>query len=149
MTLGFRRFLFIMAEHIETEQVPVNPEVSYEHHDINIRLLVGGAIAILILALIGAGFSAFLLGSIENRQRTLEPTPLPLIQLRPTPPPPRLQPNIIDQETAAEDLATLQAQEEELLTTYGWVNREAGVVRIPIDQAIELMAIDSTPEPDQ
>jgi len=34
--------------------------------------------------------------------------------------------------------AELRAQEAEILTTYGWVNQEAGVVRIPVDRAAEL-----------
>lgn len=35
------------------------------------------------------------------------------------------------------DLATHRAREEEELTTYGWVDRDAGVVRIPIARAME------------
>jgi TRAP-type C4-dicarboxylate transport system permease small subunit len=31
-------------------------------------------------------------------------------------------------------------KEHEELTTYGWVDRKAGVVRLPIDRAIELVA---------
>jgi hypothetical protein len=34
----------------------------------------------------------------------------------------------------------LDELEEEILTTYGWVDEEKNVVRIPIDRAIELVA---------
>lgn len=34
----------------------------------------------------------------------------------------------------------LRATEDAILTTYGWVDREKGVVRIPIDRAIDLLA---------
>lgn len=34
----------------------------------------------------------------------------------------------------------LKVQDERLLTTYGWVNQQEGVVRIPIDRAIDLVA---------
>jgi hypothetical protein len=30
------------------------------------------------------------------------------------------------------------ARDKELLSTYGWVDRPAGVVRIPIDRAIDI-----------
>jgi hypothetical protein len=38
-----------------------------------------------------------------------------------------------------EALKQLRATEEALLTTYGWADRENGVVRIPIDRAMELL----------
>jgi hypothetical protein len=60
-----------------------------------------------------------------------------------------LQPNPLDQRTAEEDIATLRSHEEELLNNYGWVDREAGIVRIPIDQAIELLAEDGAAQPGQ
>jgi len=49
------------------------------------------------------------------------------------PPEPRLQTN------PREDLRALRAREDELLTTYGWVDKPAGVVRIPIEEAMKLV----------
>ena len=37
------------------------------------------------------------------------------------------------------DWQALQAQQEATLHSYGWVDRQAGVVHIPIDQAIDLV----------
>ena len=37
-------------------------------------------------------------------------------------------------------LKDLHAREHEELTTYGWVDKEAGTVRIPIERAMELVA---------
>jgi hypothetical protein len=48
------------------------------------------------------------------------------------PPPPRLQTN------PRGDLLELREAEDHVLTTYGWVDRNAGVVRIPIEQAMKL-----------
>lgn len=39
-----------------------------------------------------------------------------------------------------EDLLALRAREDEELTNYGWIDRKAGVVRIPIKRAMELIA---------
>lgn len=36
-------------------------------------------------------------------------------------------------------LAELRAQEAELLNSYGWVDQQKGVVRIPIDKAMDIM----------
>lgn len=38
------------------------------------------------------------------------------------------------------DLQTFRAQEEAELNSYGWVDRKAGIVRIPIDQAMDLIS---------
>ena len=48
------------------------------------------------------------------------------------PPEPRLQTN------PREDLRELRAKEDELLGSYGWVDKNAGVVRIPIEDAMKL-----------
>ena len=138
-----------MPEHKESESNLVNPEVRYERQDMGISWLVIGAVSILVLAFIGVGLSAWILSSMEIRRSEIIPTPLPLIQSRPTPPPPRLQPNIVDNNSPEEDMAILRAREEEMLENYGWVDREAGVARIPIDQAIELLAEDGAEEPER
>ena len=40
----------------------------------------------------------------------------------------------------ADALGALRAQETRRLTTYGWVDADAGIVRIPIDRAMDLLA---------
>ena len=48
------------------------------------------------------------------------------------PPEPRLQTN------PRADLRDLRAHEDLVLGTYGWVDKPAGVVRIPIDEAMKI-----------
>jgi hypothetical protein len=38
------------------------------------------------------------------------------------------------------DLNTVRARDDAELTNYGWINKTTGVVRIPIDRAIDLLA---------
>jgi hypothetical protein len=42
-------------------------------------------------------------------------------------------------------LQELRAAEQEELETYGWINRSDGVVRIPVDRAMELLVQESQP----
>ena len=42
------------------------------------------------------------------------------------------------QASPAADMAALRAQDAAALNAYGWVDRKAGVVRVPLDRAIEL-----------
>jgi hypothetical protein len=37
------------------------------------------------------------------------------------------------------DMKKFRAEQEEWLSTYGWVNRSSGVVRLPIERAMELI----------
>jgi hypothetical protein len=60
-------------------------------------------------------------------------TPASPLATRTVPPEPRLQ---VD---APKDLRALQASEQEALTSYGWVSREAGIARVPIRRAMQLV----------
>jgi hypothetical protein len=50
------------------------------------------------------------------------------------PPEPRLQPN------PPLELKEFRAGEDAVLNTYGWVDPEKGIVRIPVSRAMELVA---------
>jgi hypothetical protein len=62
------------------------------------------------------------------------------------PPAPRLQ------VTPRQDLRDLRAREDQLLNSYQWVDRSAGIVRIPIAEAMRLtlergLPVRQSPEP--
>jgi hypothetical protein len=44
------------------------------------------------------------------------------------------------QKTEVLDLKTIRAAEDQVLNSYAWIDPEKGVVRIPIDRAIDLLA---------
>ncbi len=48
------------------------------------------------------------------------------------PPPPRIE------EHPAVELQLLRSQEDQILSTYGWTDKKSGVVRIPVERAMEL-----------
>ena len=49
------------------------------------------------------------------------------------------------QSRPADDLHALRAEEDALLTSYGWVDRASGVVRVPIDVAMQLVLKERLP----
>lgn len=49
------------------------------------------------------------------------------------PPTPNLPPV-----SSSDEWYALRDEQREILSTYGWIDQEAGVVRIPIDRAIDL-----------
>lgn len=125
----------------------VNEGVEYERKDLKIPWLIGAALSILLVTLAAMGVLVLLMGGLESRRETMAPTPLPVFDARPTPPSPRLQPNPIDGQTAEQQLIQLRKDEEKTLTTYGWVDKKAGIVRVPIDTAIELLTAEQGEPP--
>lgn len=89
-----------------------------------------------LIAALAAGIAAFLIAAplILLLIYPFRHAALPQASGLPMPPAPRLQAN------PAADLAKLHAEETRDLTTYGWIDRKAGIVRIPIERAMALTA---------
>lgn len=107
----------------------------YETRDANIRFL-GWIIAGLgLLTVLGMVVAWLVFRSLDTRYEAAQPPAPPLAETRPAAPPePRLQ---VD---PRRDLAALHEEERQALAGYGWVDREAGIARIPIERAMELLA---------
>jgi hypothetical protein len=106
----------------------------HEESDVDIRgiLIFAGGLVVVTLAIgviVGGLFAYF---NTRDDGTGAPAFPLAATQEHRVPPEPRLQTN------PREDLRELRDAEQETLTTYGWVDRNAGVVRIPIDDAIRL-----------
>jgi hypothetical protein len=70
----------------------------------------------------------------KEAQHSPRPEPMQLSNPQKAPPEPRLQPN------PPLELKEFRAGEDAVLNTYGWVDPEKGIVRIPVSRAIELVA---------
>jgi hypothetical protein len=79
----------------------------------------------------------------KARRTAGDPRPSPLAEANVPrlPPGPRLQP------APVKDMDELRARETSALNSYGWVDRQAGVARIPIDRAIDLLLEQGLPAP--
>ena len=114
---------------------PQHGNVGYEKRDANAKCLFG-VVLFLALSLLATHFA--LLGVLRHLDKT--PTSsdrwsggkLPPAASE-QPPPPRLQ------VTPAAELKDFRAREERELATYGWVNKTAGIVRVPIERAMEMV----------
>ena len=122
-----------------TEQTPHHRPAGHEREidrDIDLGgvaktvlgLLVGTVIAMLAMWWM---FEALLAG-----ERARDPEPPPIAEARqPTlPPGPRLQ------ASPEVDLQRFRARENAMLSSYGWKDEAAGVVRIPVDRAMDVVA---------
>jgi hypothetical protein len=112
------------------EKLPGERELS----DVGFRAIVLFGLGLLIFAGVIHVSMNWIFGYFAARQARLDVRPSALADPRQVPPEPRLQ------ITPAQDLQQMRAAEDALLNTYGWVDREAGIVRLPIDRAIQLLA---------
>jgi hypothetical protein len=117
------------------------PHGGHETRDVSARpiLLAGIGLAAALLATSAGAW--WLLGRFQAREarRSAEPSPLVAEYGRTAPPAPRLQTDPLA------DLRALRAEEDALLHRYAWVDRETGRVRIPIEQAIDLLVARADP----
>ena|SRR6185295_1306189 len=111
-----------------------NVEVHHEESDVNIRAIFGFGGALVAVAAVVFLLVYVLFGFFNAREGRSVPAEYPLAAAQEDrlPPEPRLQTN------PREDLSELRAKEDEILGSYGWVDKNAGVVRIPIDAAMKL-----------
>ncbi len=107
----------------------------YETSDANVGAVAKFGIGLAIVCGIALVLMFVMLNSFRADKKSSEPSMSPMASQREAlPPEPRLQvhPNA--------DWQKYQAQEDSLLQSYGWISREAGVVRLPVDRALELVA---------
>ena len=111
-----------------------NPTVHHETTDVDIRAIFVFGAALVVSAVIISFVVWLLFKYFQAREarRVTPEYPLAATQEPRQPPEPRLQTN------PREDLQQFRAEEEQLLTKYGWVDRNAGVVRIPVEEAMKL-----------
>jgi hypothetical protein len=105
----------------------------YERSDASPRGLI---YFVLTIAAVLAVVSLFLIWLFKHYQKIENPgsfvaTPFEAVQ--PLPPPPRIQPD------PSVDIRNYLQSQQNVLNTYGWIDRQAGIVRMPIDRAMELV----------
>jgi hypothetical protein len=118
-----------------------NPDVLHDESDVNVRGIVGFGLG---LALTIALSSLVLYGMFDYLRGAFTPTPVrpsPLIGVREPVEPnqaPELFPNPRLQTDYYGDLEALREQWSKQLESYGWQDKNAGIVHIPIDDAMKL-----------
>jgi hypothetical protein len=147
-----------MPEHIQYEDDDLfNPETHHEESDVPLRPLWWSLILFVVFAAIThLVLFFFYRGLVSSEKKRMDPPQTavtrpadaavpknqPLLQPFPTVPGTDTTATaaVPYQNTPVTDLVTMRANEEKVLKNYGWVDQSRGVVRIPIEQAKELMA---------
>ena len=122
-----------MAEGTSTHRAD-QPVVHHETSDVNVGGIFRFALALFMtgVAILVLVRGLLLVFAAREPRLAMPEFPLAVQQENRLPPEPRLQTN------PRQDLRDLRSAEESVLTEYGWVDRKAGIARIPIDQAMKL-----------
>ena len=119
-----------------TQQMDPHGAGGHEERDVSLGPVVRGLAGLVVLLVMTGLLMRLVFGFLAEREAKDSPPANPLAQSlgRQVPPEPRLQTDPL------QDLQTLHAEEDAVLNSYGWVDRKAGAVRIPVQRAIELLA---------
>lgn len=119
----------------ELHDNPDNVDVVHEESDVNVGAIIRYGIGLLLVGAVVQVFLWWLLGTYERQHERAQTQVYPLAagQQDRLPPFPRFQ------ENPQQELQDLRAKQKALLEGYGWVNKEAGVARIPIEEAMKMV----------
>jgi hypothetical protein len=125
----------------------INPGVSHERRDVNVFQITAFGIGLLLscIVVVFAMWAMFDFLFTREDAKNANNSAASMMNERPKlPPEPRLQaePKI--------ELKDLRADEDAILSSYGWIDPDKGIIRIPIDQAIDIVAqkgLPSKPSP--
>ncbi|HEV8631109.1 MAG TPA: hypothetical protein VGV61_12395 [Thermoanaerobaculia bacterium] len=122
------------------EQPYVHPSEAVEFdREIQYHQLIWMGVALLGIALVSAVLVFFMLrGFVHWRAATQTPPPV-MAPVQQEVPGPKLLAR------PERELARVRQEENERLSTYGWVDTAAGVARIPVERAIDLVAAQGLP----
>jgi len=111
------------------------PTVGHERRDVSVATVVRWGAGVLGLVVFTVVAMWLVLKQLEAHEEHESPPASPLASYGPQQPPqPRLQTD------ARGDLESLRASEQKQLESYGWIDRDAGTVHIPIERAMSLLA---------
>jgi len=110
------------------------PHGHYESYTLDIRPLALFGVGLATLVVVSFLLMGWLFAYLSEHRARQEVPPMRLMA-EPQPP---LEPRL--QVAPHADFLKLRAAEDAVLHSYAWVNRDAGIVRIPIERALALLA---------
>ena len=105
----------------------------YEVRDVNLRILIWSVIALIVVVVVISVGVGLLYGLLNANQTAHSAPPPPLLEeSQGLPPAPLLE------RDPEKDWRQMKNEQDKFLNSYGWVDKKAGVVHIPIERAVEL-----------
>lgn len=116
-------------------------EEGHEPNRANLRPVVAFVVGLMIVSVIAFGVAILMVRLVSQEPVTIGP-PSAGVAAAPVPAPP---PNVVARADPNLEYRTMVAQSLADLMTYGWVDKDAGIARIPIDQAMQIVVVQGLP----
>jgi len=111
-----------------------NEDIRFEESDASPKALAR-FMFFLVVSILAVAYAVrvmyFSLASREARQQP--PPPIMQFEAHRQAPLPRLE------EHESDDLARYRAEQHKVVTTYGWVDKEQGIARVPVEEAMKML----------
>jgi hypothetical protein len=120
---------------------PENAHLGHETSDVHVRTVLWFGLVVAVGTVAVAVLLLFLLRHYRAEASRRDPQLSPLAGAPFEPAGPQLQ------HTPIADYEQFRDRQEEHLHSYGWVNREQGIVRMPIERAMEIALERGLPSP--
>ncbi len=111
-----------------------NPTVRHEERDVNARAVTAAGLGIFGFTVAAVFAMWFLFNFLARRETPGEPARAAWSETSQLPPAPRLQ------ASPAADYKNIRAAEDKLMNSYAWIDPDKGIVRIPVNRALEILA---------
>lgn len=124
------------------DQATPSPEslaAKHETTDVRSKPLVLSALVLAVAVACVCMFLIWFFGRLEAGAKRRDPQLSPLADSQ-TPPTPRLQ------TSPANDLAQMRAAEDRALGGYRWIDKERGIVQLPVERAMDLLLEEGLPK---
>ncbi len=110
-----------------------NKSIGHETEDASIRGILYAGAGLAVVSVLSALLVYGIFRYLADHPLSTEPAnPMAETEQQEFPPAPRIEAH------PTVELKDLRTQEDRILSTYGWTDKKAGVVRIPIDRAMQL-----------
>ncbi len=111
-----------------------SPNSGYETSDVDPKPIIRFGVALAAMLAVTIAAMAWMFDYLAAREDQLDTSGSPLADTRERPAAPQLQ------VSPSSDLTQMRAREAALLNSHGWVDRQEGLVHIPIERAMEILA---------
>jgi hypothetical protein len=113
----------------------------HEGSDVRVGGIIKFALGLVAMGLVIHVVLGLVMQRYSGREARAQAQRPPFFAVDVVPPAPRLQGN------PGVDLIRFKEQELDRLNHYGWIDKETGIARIPIDRAMDILAQKGLPEP--
>lgn len=122
-----------MSDETNVNENEETRENAHEPNTFNVRVAVYAVVGLVFLSAIGFGVTFMIYRALGKPVEQADQLPPEFVRTRPQPPKPTWH-------RRTQDLEETRREADQRLHSYGWIDKDAGIARVPISRAMEIIA---------